>query len=380
MGFHNLGGHVGARVALASLVFNRMNESSGPALNAPQRHDEMIYPTAMKPIPALRQRLGTFVLVVAMTLPFGLGAASQTTAPDAAGVKVEADTNAAAAFRSYVQLQEQLHAAQLAIERNRLEAEGAATRNAELMTERLQTLERTLSAQRGRELEQLAGANRLMLIIGGACAAVGFLAMLLTAYFQWRAVGRLTEFSVLSQASFTLGRGALPAPGGDSGSGVADQASARLFGTLDRLEKRILELEHSAHLPLEEAPVHTTTETATTSAASLASPNDRLNVLTAKGQSLLSLDKIEEAVACFDEILTLDPKHAETLVKKGEALERLRRADEAVRCYDAAINADASLTIAYLHKGGLFNRMERYEEALKCYEQALRTQEKIPAT
>ena len=332
----------------------------------------------MKPSSSTRRQIATFALAVALNLPFGLAATGQITAPDAAAVKAEADTNSAATLRSYVQLQEQLHAAQLAIERNRLEAEGAATRNAALMTERLQALERTLSAQRGSELEQLAGANRLLLLIGGACATGGFLAMLLTAYFQWRAVSRLTEFSVLSQASFTANRGALPVPGGTGGGGVVDQAGARLLGTLDRLEKRILELEHTAHLPLADAAVPTTTETASTSAAPLASPDARIPVLTAKGQSLLSLDQIEEAVACFDEILALAPQHAETLVKKGEALERLRRADEAVRCYDAAITADASLTIAYLHKGGLFNRLERYEEALKCYEQALRTQEKVP--
>lgn len=341
----------------------------------------MIFPTAMKPRFAMSQRVGTLALVVVLTLPFGQGAVGQAAAPDAPDapvVTVEADTNSAAVLRSYVQLQEQLHAAQLAIERNRLEAERAATRNADVIAARLQTLEQTFSAQRGRELERLEGANRLMLIIGGACAAVGFLAMLLTAYFQWRAVGRLTEFSLLSQASFTLGRTALPAPGGEAGSVAADQAGSRLFGVLDRLEKRILELEHTAHVPLEEAAIHPTTETASTSATALAPQNDRIPVLIAKGQSLLNLDKIEEAVACFDEILALDPKHTETLVKKGEALERLRRADEAVLCYDAAITADASMTIAYLHKGGLFNRMERYEEALKCYEQALRTQEKAP--
>jgi tetratricopeptide (TPR) repeat protein len=337
----------------------------------------MILSTAMKTSSPLGQRIATFALCFAVTLPFGSGAAGQTNNPDPAVAKAEADANASATLRSYVQLQEQLHAALLAIERNRLEAAQAANRNAEAIAERLQTLEQTWSAQRTREREQLEGANRLMLIIGGACAAVGFLAMLLTAYFQWRAVGRLTEFSMVSQASFTVGRGALPAPGAEGGSVVADQASTRLFGALDRLEKRILELEHTALVPLEAGAVHTTTETASTSAAH-APRNDRVSVLVAKGQSLLSLDKLEEAVACFDEILALDPKHTETLVKKGEALERLRRADEAVLCYDAAITADASMTVAYLHKGGLFNRLERYEEALKCYEQALRTQEKTP--
>jgi len=57
-------------------------------------------------------------------------------------------------------------------------------------------------------------------------------------------------------------------------------------------------------------------------------------------------------------------------------LEKLEKLDEAVECYDRAIAADNSMTIAYLYKGGLFNRMERFNEALECYEQALRTQEK----
>lgn len=315
-------------------------------------------------------------LCAVMMLAPAVRVVAQPAAADTPVLKTEADTNSAATLRSYVQLQEQLHAAQLAIERNRQEAALAAAKSVEAIAERMQTLEQTLSAQRARELETLEGANRLMLVIGGACAAVGFLAMLLTAYFQWRAVGRLTEFSMVSQASFAANR-ALPAPG--EGSVVADQASTRLFGALDRLEKRILELEHTALAPLENGAEHPTTETASTTVTTSAPRNDRVTVLSAKGQSLLNLEQIEEAIACFDEILAQDPNHAETLVKKGEALERLRRGDEAILCYDAAIAADAAMTIAYLHKGGLFNRMERYEEALKCYEQALRTQEKSQA-
>jgi tetratricopeptide (TPR) repeat protein len=101
-----------------------------------------------------------------------------------------------------------------------------------------------------------------------------------------------------------------------------------------------------------------------------------ISFLLGKGQSLLNLDKAEDALACFDEILSLRAGHPEALVKKGTALEKLRRLNEAVECYDQAIAADNSMTIAYLCKGGLFNRMERYSEALECYEKALRTQEK----
>lgn len=330
--------------------------------------------TPMKSFRSMFKCLAVVAVSAVMVMPGRAETSTDTNAP-------ATDTNSAAALRSYVQLQEQIHAAQLAIERNREEADQASVRSVQAIAEKMQALEQSLAVQRARELEQLQGANRLMLIIGGTCAAVGFLAMLLTAYFQWRAVGRLTEFSMLSQASLTM-RPALAAPGAENGSVVAEQASQRLFGALDRLEKRILDLEHTAVVPLGNGDAHimVETETASTNGATPHVPKDeRLGVLIARGQSLLNADKIEEAVGCFDEILAIEPKHAETLVKKGEALERLRRGDEAVLCYDAAIAADAGMTIAYLHKGGLFNRMERYEEALKCYEQALRTQEKNPA-
>jgi tetratricopeptide (TPR) repeat protein len=68
------------------------------------------------------------------------------------------------------------------------------------------------------------------------------------------------------------------------------------------------------------------------------------------------------------------------LLKKGAALEKLNKLNEAIECYDHAIAADSSVTIAYLYKGGVYNRMERFDEALNCYEQALHTQEKNGAT
>jgi tetratricopeptide (TPR) repeat protein len=172
------------------------------------------------------------------------------------------------------------------------------------------------------------------------------------------------------------------------GAGMAEQSNARLLGALDRLEKRILELEHIAHAPpaataaaTNRAPSSMASDGAEPPSVAAAAPvafagADRISLLLAKGESLLNLDKSEEAARCFDEALALAPGCPEALVKKGDALERLRQIDEAINCYDRAIATDGSMTVAYLHKGGLFNRLERYEEALQCYEQALRTQEK----
>jgi tetratricopeptide (TPR) repeat protein len=292
-----------------------------------------------------------------------------------------ADAASAEALRSYLQLQEQLRATQMALERNRQEAETLASRNAEAVTTRLQLLEQAVSAQRARELEAMQSTNRLLLIMAGSFAGVGFIAMLLTAYLQWRAVNRLAEYTALLNSA---GRPALSAAAGAQlqmlGSGTTEQSSAQLFGALNRLEGRIHELEHNAqiHLPDKAASPTVETPTPTPEAGDNGSEPgpSHVTLLLAKGQSLLSLDKASEALACYDEILALAPDNREALVKKGMALEQLRRIDEALGCYDRAIATDASLTIAYLQKGGLYNRLERYDEALQCYEQALRTQEK----
>ena len=62
-----------------------------------------------------------------------------------------------------------------------------------------------------------------------------------------------------------------------------------------------------------------------------------------KGQSLLTSDRPEEALACFDEVLAVEPKNAEALVKKGTAFEKMRQPQEALEYYDRAIAADNSL-------------------------------------
>ena len=323
--------------------------------------------------------LRTFCLVTLSMLIAASRTSAAETAPEATGGSNET-------LRSYLQLQEQLHATQLALERNRQETEALAARNAEAVALRFKAIEAAVGSQRLAEMDSmqktLQSNNRLMLIVGGSIAGVGFFVLLATGYLQWRSVNRLAEFSTLVQSA----RAAIAAPSSQSqneaqllGTGEAAQSNGRLFGALTQLEKRILELEHTAHVPSQAQALTTGTGNTGADAAALAEINghsDHNSLLIAKGQSLLNMDKAADALACFEEILKEDPNHAEALVKKGIALEELRQPDEAIRCYDRAIESNADLTIAYLQKGGLFNRLERYEEALQCYEQALHAQEK----
>jgi len=299
-------------------------------------------------------------------------------------------TNTNDNLRASLELQEQLHASQLALRQNREEREALEK---EVAT-RLKVLEEAVKSKSNSELDSmksnvatlrkdLDANNRLLLYVGGGIAGVGFFVLLATGYLQWRSVNRLAEFSALVQST----RAALPAPGvtvaeGNLlGAGTTAQSNGRMFGALTDLEKRIAELEHTAHVTPEAKVLTTGTGTSGVATDLVGLENGHEHgshetVLLAKGQSLLNMDKPSEALACFEEILKTEPNHGEALVKKGLALEELNQPDEALRCYDRAIEANSDLTIAYLQKGGLFNRLERYEEALQCYELALRAQEK----
>jgi tetratricopeptide (TPR) repeat protein len=280
----------------------------------------------------------------------------------------------------YLQIQAQLHDAQLAIEKNREEAAAAAKQNEEEMAARIQKLEDNLAAQRAADNEVAQKNQQITLMLAVVFGLIVVAAVLFMAYLQWRAVARLVELSARRSPEFSFGGNAAPL----MSSAIVEQSNARLSGAVDLLQKRILELEQSIRAPLAENVPAATNGLHKQADSQNGSPaaNDRdecVANLLVEGQSLLDAQQPDKALECFEVALGLEPEHAEALVKKGGALEKLGRTDEAIACYDRAIAADGTLTIAHLHKGGLFNRLARYDEALQCYEQALRTQEnKMP--
>ena len=317
-----------------------------------------------------------------------------TNPPPATGtneVSPESLIHAEKAWRSFLHIQGQLEHALLAIELNRRESQATSQDNQQMIDEGLQSIEKVLQAQQEREMEALRESNRNMLIVAGAFAGVGFLAMFLTSLFHFRSMNRLASIA----SGMPLGGGYNPALVNmdearllESSSAGARPAGTRLLSAIERLERRVHELEHTSQGSIDPESLsfgEDTSEDGLESGDTGASENE-LSMLLGKGQALLSLGKSEEALMCFDLALTQHPDHAETLVKKGSALEKLNRLDEAIDCYNRAIEANQGMTLAYLYKGGLFNRMERYDEALACYEQALKTQqgaaaaEQAPAT
>ena len=284
-------------------------------------------------------------------------------------------------LNALLQIQDQLHTMQLVIESNRTATAVEAQRDATDLSTRMEMLEQSVAAQRASELEATQKAQRLTLIVAGAFGVLGLTAMLLMAYFQWRAVTRLVELSAFLPSANGLGNPKVSPLLSSPEVHVAPERAAiqssngRLFNVVERLEKRLLELENISHAPLAEN-VASSNGNHHGAPALVSDRQECIANLVAEGQVLLSRDEPQKALECFEQALALDPKHAETLIKKAGALEKLERLNEALECYDQAIGADNSMTIAYLHKGGLFNRMARYEEALQCYEHALHTHDK----
>ena len=310
-------------------------------------------------------------------------------------------TEAEQALRAYLQLQEQLHSAMLTIEQARKDAETAAQRNqeaivqarkeseaaaqrsAEIIGARLKLIEQTLTSQQEHEMKAMHESNHVVLTIAAIVATIGFLGMIFSAFCLWRALSRVAQITASLQPYPALTHQLPAALANPDGPYVtlngAEMSSTRLLGAIERLEKRIHDLEHTAVEKLDDTT--TTVEVQETKEPQEAtSKSGHVTAEIDKGQALLTSNRPDKALACFEEALKLDPGNTDALVKKGAALEHLKRFEEAIECYDRAIAANRGMTVAYLHKGAVCNQLERFSEALECYEQALRTQQKTVAT
>ncbi len=264
-------------------------------------------------------------------------------------------------------------AAREAAEQARIQAELSAQRQAELIQSQLSLMREQLTAKQAEQIESLQQSHRVTMMVIGVVAGIGLAGSIVLALLLLRAVMRRWEAGSSYPIPLTGPINALDA--GQAGLTTTDpatQSSQQLLGALERIEKRMKEIE-SAN-PDDHRELNREEIEMKRADAELA---ERVSLLLGKGQALLNMQQHAEAMACFDEAIGLDPSNAVAYVKKAVALEKQGLYDDAIEQYDQAIALDDSLTMAYLSKGGILNRLDRYADALKCYEEALRAQQKV---
>jgi tetratricopeptide (TPR) repeat protein len=178
---------------------------------------------------------------------------------------------------------------------------------------------------------------------------------------------------------------------------VAHAGETRLLDAVDRLEKKIEEMEKIAHHENNHltASIHQPAVVPQppfvngAPSQSIATPEvdgnrnfrqaDRLVLLMNKGEAHTNLGQFDRAVECFEQAILLAPTDPSPVVKKGYAFEKAGKLEEAVQCYDQALNLDPNFSMAYLFKGGVCNRLQRYSEAIDCYDRALAVRSNQPS-
>jgi tetratricopeptide (TPR) repeat protein len=85
----------------------------------------------------------------------------------------------------------------------------------------------------------------------------------------------------------------------------------------------------------------------------------------------LETGRHEEALACFEQALSLASGNADALFNRGNALRGLQRHDAALDSYDAALRIQPRYLPALVNKGTLLQELGRDEEAIASLERAL---------
>jgi tetratricopeptide (TPR) repeat protein len=262
-----------------------------------------------------------------------------------------------------LQIQEQLHAARLAIESTRANAETAAQKNADALSARMQMLEQAVQNQHAEQTDAARKTQQLTLMLAGVFGLIGLGVMLLVIYFQWRAFRQIAEMGRQQNLLMSHANAAreLTAPA----RATVEISNARLANVVGQLEHKIRALENVAGA------------TTTAMPTAMAEPNGTvMSDPLAEGQKLLDAGEPQRALEVFEKILRVEPEHSGALLKKAAALEKLSRLDEALDFCDRAIQRDPAQTVGFLQKGGLLNKLNRHAEALDCFERALHPQDK----
>ena len=85
-----------------------------------------------------------------------------------------------------------------------------------------------------------------------------------------------------------------------------------------------------------------------------------------KGIDLSDLGRYQEAIACFDKAIEINPRCTESWIGKGSILYKLGKYKEALICYDEAIKIEPENCNVLFNKGMALGKLHRYIDKFRC--------------
>src|SRR5262249_17223686 len=84
--------------------------------------------------------------------------------------------------------------------------------------------------------------------------------------------------------------------------------------------------------------------------------------------------RYKEALACYEQVLSLDEQNGEALFGRARILYNLEKIDESIEAFTLAEQKapDAGDDLSYILKGNALSRREQYAESLVAYDQVLK--------
>ena len=90
-----------------------------------------------------------------------------------------------------------------------------------------------------------------------------------------------------------------------------------------------------------------------------------------RGNALLALKRLDEALASYDRAIALRPDYAEAFSNRGNALLALKRLDEALASCDRSIALRSDCAEAFSNRGTVLQALKRLDGALASYDRAI---------
>jgi tetratricopeptide (TPR) repeat protein len=98
---------------------------------------------------------------------------------------------------------------------------------------------------------------------------------------------------------------------------------------------------------------------------------DHPDNLKKRGDTMFGLGRYEDAIACYDRAIHVQPNNPKIWCSLASALMKLTRYREAIACFDRAIHLKPESHIPWYWRSRVLIELKRYPEALRSLEQAL---------